>query len=110
MQTYDLGRHGNGPLEIDKQANITCRLCSMTSYHPEDIRQLFCDHCHIFHTQLGDWLKLTLDSRAEVSEAFTDMIARKVMLPEDSQAGLKKLLLLNLHRPTVWERLLDRSI
>lgn len=90
MQTFEIGRH-----------DITCRLCSMTSYHPVDIRQRYCGHCHLFHDQLGDWLRLTLDDQPEVSEAFTDMIAREVMqtLPADSQAGLKKILAAHVLRP-----------
>lgn len=29
--------------------SITCPVCSMTSYHPEDIAQRYCGNCHQFH-------------------------------------------------------------
>lgn len=29
--------------------SITCRGCGFTSYHPEDVRQLYCGNCHRFH-------------------------------------------------------------
>lgn len=111
MQTYDLGRHGNGPLEIDKQANITCRLCNMTSYHPEDIRHRYCGHCHIFHDQLDHWLDMTKDEHPEVAKGFLYVVDIEIMksLPADSQAGLRKLLRA-AYRPTMWERLLNRGV
>ena len=28
---------------------ITCLLCGKTSYNPQDVAQLFCGHCHVFH-------------------------------------------------------------
>ena len=104
MQTYDLGHKG-------RPASITCRLCNMTSYHPEDIKQMYCDHCHLFHDQIGHWLDLAKDDQPAVAEGFQDIVGREVMesLPADSQAGLKKLLQ-KAKRPTMWERLLDRSV
>lgn len=27
-------------------ASVTCPRCSMTSYHPRDIREGYCGHCH----------------------------------------------------------------
>lgn len=39
-------RHG---LNDNGQRNITCLVCGMTSYHPEDIRQEYCGGCHQFH-------------------------------------------------------------
>lgn len=30
--------------------SITCQKCGMTSYHPEDIINRYCDNCHIFHS------------------------------------------------------------
>lgn len=32
--------------------SITCPRCQRTSYHPEDIRQRYCGHCHAFHADL----------------------------------------------------------
>jgi hypothetical protein len=29
--------------------SITCFTCGRTSYHPDDVRQRFCGHCHVFH-------------------------------------------------------------
>jgi hypothetical protein len=26
--------------------SITCPRCALTSYHPEDVRQLYCGYCH----------------------------------------------------------------
>lgn len=28
------------------QPSITCPICGMTSYHPEDIRNSYCGNCH----------------------------------------------------------------
>jgi ribosomal protein S27AE len=30
---------------------ITCRRCGRTSYHPEDVRQVYCGACHLFHVR-----------------------------------------------------------
>lgn len=32
--------------------SITCELCGMTSYHPEDVRHHYCGKCHIFHDDI----------------------------------------------------------
>lgn len=72
MTTYDLG-HSQG------QHNITCRLCSMTSYHPEDVRQRYCGYCHLFHGTLSQWLNLTQDPHPEIAAEFTGMINREIM-------------------------------
>ena len=29
--------------------SITCLHCRMTSYHPKDVENRYCGHCHIFH-------------------------------------------------------------
>jgi hypothetical protein len=31
--------------------SITCLRCGLTSWHPEDVRQVFCGNCHIFHVR-----------------------------------------------------------
>lgn len=33
-------------LDHNDEPCITCPQCSMTSYHPEDIRQGYCGNCH----------------------------------------------------------------
>jgi len=33
----------------DDGKSITCLRCGLTSYHPEDVRQHYCGHCHVFH-------------------------------------------------------------
>jgi hypothetical protein len=46
--------------------HITCPVCNMTSYHPEDVRQGYCGHCYTttngivctdkcVHKRLGAW-------------------------------------------------------
>ena len=35
--------------EPGKPPSITCRTCGKTSYHPTDIAQRYCGHCHVFH-------------------------------------------------------------
>jgi hypothetical protein len=35
----------------DNGKAITCLRCGLTSWHPEDVRQLFCGNCHIFHVR-----------------------------------------------------------
>ena len=32
-----------------KQSSITCPQCGRTSYHPQDIRHMYCGNCHQFH-------------------------------------------------------------
>lgn len=29
--------------------SITCQACGMTSHHPDDVDNLYCGHCHVFH-------------------------------------------------------------
>ena len=33
----------------DDGKSITCLRCGFTSWHPEDVRQLYCGYCHKFH-------------------------------------------------------------
>jgi hypothetical protein len=40
MKTYQIAPDGK---------SITCLICWLTSYHPEDVRQLYCGNCHRFH-------------------------------------------------------------
>jgi len=28
---------------------ITCHICHLTSYHPKDVENRYCGHCHVFH-------------------------------------------------------------
>lgn len=32
---------------------IQCRKCSLISYHPKDVEERYCGHCHIFHEDEG---------------------------------------------------------
>ena len=32
---------------------ITCRSCSMTSHHPEDVAHRCCGNCHVFHPDVN---------------------------------------------------------
>ncbi len=41
--TYALGQGAGG------EDLITCRFCGLTSAHPEDVRNRYCGHCHLFH-------------------------------------------------------------
>lgn len=46
-QTYIIVRDGKA---------ITCLLCGLTSYHPDDVKNRYCGHCHIFHDDPhGEW-------------------------------------------------------
>lgn len=36
------------------QPSITCPVCGMTSYHPEDIRQGYCGRCHDYTSPSSD--------------------------------------------------------
>jgi hypothetical protein len=31
--------------------SITCLRCGLTSWHSEDVRQVYCGNCHIFHVR-----------------------------------------------------------
>ena len=33
------------------QDSILCLCCSMTSYHPTDIRERYCGFCHAYHSE-----------------------------------------------------------
>ena len=44
--------HGNGyDLVVGDggREGIRCRRCTLTSYNPNDIQQLYCGFCHEFH-------------------------------------------------------------
>jgi uncharacterized OB-fold protein len=28
---------------------IRCHTCGRTSYHPKDVEERYCGHCHVFH-------------------------------------------------------------
>lgn len=43
MNTHRLGENDKG------QPYIECLKCSMKSYHPMDILNLYCGSCHAFH-------------------------------------------------------------
>lgn len=32
--------------------SITCPRCGRTSYHPKDIEELYCGHCHMWHEDM----------------------------------------------------------
>jgi hypothetical protein len=34
--------------------SITCPFCGKTSYHPKDIEERYCGHCHRFRTEDGE--------------------------------------------------------
>jgi hypothetical protein len=34
------------------QQYILCRTCDRRSYHPRDIIERYCGHCHVFHDDL----------------------------------------------------------
>lgn len=44
--TYKISRNE------DNVERITCLICNMTSYHPQDIKHKYCGMCHDFHSQL----------------------------------------------------------
>lgn len=50
--TYDDLNKGNpdpgvqAAIERGKQPSITCPVCGMTSYNPNDIREGYCGNCH----------------------------------------------------------------
>ena len=31
---------------------LTCRHCGRTSAHPEDVKNRYCGHCHVFHREV----------------------------------------------------------
>lgn len=33
------------------QQGIRCNKCGLTSFNPNDIKYLYCDHCKLFHDQ-----------------------------------------------------------
>jgi hypothetical protein len=39
-ERYLISPHGN---------SITCAACRCTSNHPEDVANLYCGNCHVFH-------------------------------------------------------------
>lgn len=39
-QTYEIADDGRA---------IKCLKCNRTSWHPEDVKQRYCGHCHEFH-------------------------------------------------------------
>lgn len=53
MKPYTVTAHGaTYDLVIDDEsgaAGIFCKLCLLVSYHPQDIAQKYCGHCHRWH-------------------------------------------------------------
>jgi hypothetical protein len=43
MRTFEIGANQRGEMFI------ACRLCGMSSFHPDDIKQQYCGGCHQFH-------------------------------------------------------------
>lgn len=90
---------------------IKCKVCDLTSYNPNDIREKFCGRCHKFHETPDDYElgqrvdpvdpalvsavreHLSMEERAELHRAITDcadaLIAKvmphggKVMSPQE---------------------------
>jgi len=53
---YDLvvveerSRHaGLDPVPTILVVGIRCHTCGQTSFHPKDINERYCGHCHVFH-------------------------------------------------------------
>jgi hypothetical protein len=44
------------------EASITCNFCKRTSYHPQDIENLFCGACKIFHQDKAVVLQMLIDA------------------------------------------------
>ena len=44
-KTYQLVKH-----ITSGQDGIKCLDCGMTSYHPDDIKNIYCGNCHKFHS------------------------------------------------------------
>ena len=36
-------------LRMTEPISIRCLLCGLISYHPRDVSERYCGHCHIFH-------------------------------------------------------------
>lgn len=53
----DAGWGGGAALQGDpggQQPSITCRVCGMRSFHPDDIREGFCGRCHQWTAVMTD--------------------------------------------------------
>lgn len=37
---------------VPEIVGIQCLFCGLTSWHPEDVRELYCGHCHVFHERV----------------------------------------------------------
>lgn len=55
---------------------IRCCICTLTSYNPDDVKNLYCGHCHIFH----DDLHLDIDSEAALDPEVLKSLG--IVLPE----------------------------
>lgn len=52
-------------LLLDHGRAIKCLVCNKVSYHPEDVKNLYCGFCHISH-ELREKM-LELDERAKLT-------------------------------------------
>lgn len=43
VPSYEIGTSNQG------QAWIECKVCGLVSWHPKDVEERYCGHCHQFH-------------------------------------------------------------
>lgn len=60
-------------------ASITCPLCGMRSYHPEDVKHRYCGNCNAFHVDMNDG--------PVALEHLRDIITRAAQRWEERNAG-----------------------
>lgn len=51
QQVEIIGKIGYEIIVKDGQRAIKCLRCEMTSWHPEDVRHLYCGNCKEFHSR-----------------------------------------------------------
>jgi hypothetical protein len=56
--------------------SITCLCCGLTSFHPEDVRQLYCGNCHEFHKEREKEFeyKLPDENRSALRDALNHLV------------------------------------
>ncbi len=47
---------------------ITCNVCNMTSFHPEDVKQKYCSKCGMFHDDRAAQQAMTANRKIEVTQ------------------------------------------
>lgn len=90
LATYQL----HCPDAVARLPSITCLRCGTTSYHPVDVHEHYCGHCHIFHDDergktMISWRTMDIETQCKAvrTDINTLLAAVKAIRDQASQAA-----------------------